>query len=170
MTRGPSTRREAARIRGLCESVIELLATRGMKLRFPRGAMLFGEGDPVCGVYLILQGRVRTTIAAPQGKTVTLALAGRGDSAGMMSAIRGGQYETRAEVVEPAQVAFIPRGVLLTHLEAGDREAARLLGYMAELCHNLLERLRVSGFATSAEERLTGLFLGTMNGCATVRQ
>ena len=49
---------------------------------FPRSAVLFAEGRPVRGIYILCDGRAKLSICAEGGKRLTLRIAGPGEVLG----------------------------------------------------------------------------------------
>ena len=82
----------------------------------PAGTVLFHRGDAVSGVFLIETGKVKLTLgessAYPPRKL------GPGSILGLPATLAGAPYSLTAEVVENAQVGFIPRDAMLEFLRA----------------------------------------------------
>lgn len=82
----------------------------------PAGTVLFRRGDSVSGVFLIEKGKAKLTLgessAYPPRKL------GPGSILGLPATLAGAPYSLTAEVVEDAQVGFIPRDTILEFLRA----------------------------------------------------
>jgi CRP-like cAMP-binding protein len=86
----------------LSDSYIErLLGTPTIRSRASRarGYVLFAQGQKALGVYVVWEGRVKISIGSDQGKSMILALVGRGAVLGLPATILGLPYAATAEVV-----------------------------------------------------------------------
>ena len=87
-----------------------------------RGRVLFAEGEPARGVYILRTGRATVSISSCEGRVVLLRMAQAGDVLGLNSALRDGAYETTVKTLEPCRTDFIPRaefiGLMRSHAEA----------------------------------------------------
>jgi len=84
-----------------------LLEQAALTKTFRAGALLFRRGDPVQGVYLVRTGEIALSLAdvpEPPARMV-----GPGALLGLPATIGGRPYSLSAEVIEPAEVGFIPR-------------------------------------------------------------
>ena len=54
---------------------------------YPRGTVLFAEGRPVRGIYILCDGRAKLSICAENGKRLTLRIAGPGEVLGLGAAL-----------------------------------------------------------------------------------
>ena len=76
---------------------------------YPRNTILFAEGRPVRGIYLLCDGRAKLSICAESGKRLTLRVAGPGEVLGLGAALSNTPYEITAELLDTSQVVFIRR-------------------------------------------------------------
>lgn len=91
----------------LTDEQIMLLSQYGERKRLIKGTMLFCEGDRDCGLFIVLDGRVRIVQEdGPDGESRVLAVHGRGRFVGDLSILTGQAVyvtaiaETDVEVVE----------------------------------------------------------------------
>jgi CRP/FNR family transcriptional regulator len=94
-----------------------------------RGRILFAEGEPVRGVYILRTGRATVSITSREGRVVMLRLAQAGDVLGLNSTLRNGSYDTTVKTVEPCRTDFISRVELieLMQSQAGAQAVANAL-------------------------------------------
>ena len=59
----------------ICSEVIARLAAFAIPLDHPKGAALFGEGQPSRGVFILYSGRVKLFTSSAEGKTLILGFA-----------------------------------------------------------------------------------------------
>lgn len=83
---------------------------------YPRGVVLFFEGEPARGIYVICSGEIKTFAHSAQGATVILRRVGQGEVLGISSSLSGSPYPVSAETLLPCQISFIPRSQFLTFL------------------------------------------------------
>ena len=86
-------------------------------VHYPASSVLYREGSPAVGMYIIHSGSVRLSITSPRGKTLVLSAAGPGDFLGLSSAVSGKAYEATALTTDTSDLGFISRTMLLAVLE-----------------------------------------------------
>jgi CRP-like cAMP-binding protein len=107
----------------MSKDLVELAAEldrAASKVSLREGTPLFRRGDPVSGVFIIRKGAVRMSLdnsAAQLFPPVTL---GPGEIAGLPATLTG-TYSLSAEVVEPAELGFIPADRVMDLLECNPR-------------------------------------------------
>jgi CRP-like cAMP-binding protein len=97
----------------------------------PRGTILFRQGEPSRGVYLLLQGKANLSLRADNGRAVTFRNVGPGYVLGLPGTILNRTCIFTAELIDDAQVAFIPSAEVVEFLKRrGDLcfEVVRMLG------------------------------------------
>ena len=92
---------------------LSLLATALSKAK---GSVLFRHGDAVRGVFLIRSGKVRLALDGANS-TFPSRILGPGSVAGLPASVAGSPYSLTAEVIEDAELAFVPRQTLLECLQ-----------------------------------------------------
>jgi CRP/FNR family cyclic AMP-dependent transcriptional regulator len=126
---------------------------------YPKGAVLFVEGQAAHGIFAVYSGRVKLSTCSFDGKAIILKIAEAGELVGLPATLSGKPYEVTAEVSEPARVNFIRRAAFLEFLR-GNGEAvvnvARLLAISYYEGHRLIQSL---GHARSASEKLARFFI-----------
>jgi len=81
--------------------------------RYPRGSIIFHQGDPGTTLYLIETGEVKLTVTAESGKEVTLALLGPGAFFGELSLLDGGPRSANAVARVDSKLGVLDREHLL---------------------------------------------------------
>jgi CRP/FNR family transcriptional regulator len=126
---------------------------------YPRGALLFVEGQPARGVYVLCAGRVKLSTTSRDARVIITRIVRAGEILGLCAALSGAPYEVTAETLEPCQVNFVRRAdflrLLATHSEASLRAAEQLgRNYSASL-----EQVRMLGLSHSAAAKLARFLL-----------
>src|ERR1700691_6248429 len=93
---------------------------------YPKGAILFVEGQNPRGVFVICNGRVKLSASSADGKSLILRIADPGEVIGLPGTISGKAYEVTAEALEPIQANFIPRQAFLEFLKEHGQAALRV--------------------------------------------
>lgn len=104
------TKERIARVplfRGLSDAEIELLAQRTIEKRYRAGEMLFGEGQPCEGLFLILEGSVKIFKTSPSGREITLAVETAPSSVAEVPLFDGGPYPASVVALEDVVAGFI---------------------------------------------------------------
>lgn len=72
---------------------------------YPRGAIVFHEGNIARGVYVLSSGRAKVSISSAEGKKLIIRVAKPGDVLGLYAGLTGRPLEATAEMVEGGQRA-----------------------------------------------------------------
>jgi CRP/FNR family transcriptional regulator len=84
------------------------LDSNAISMEYPSGSILFREGDPCSGVYLLCSGKVKISAASREGRVLILRIVDAGDVLGMSAAFSNLNYEVTAEALEPCRVRVLP--------------------------------------------------------------
>src|SRR6516162_9676555 len=143
---------------GLSDAETAALSVRVIRKRFDRGELLFSEGDPCQGLYLVANGKVRIFKLSPSGREQILAVEGPGSSFAELPVFDGGSYPASASALEDSEVLFISRkdfqGVCLEHPEVGLKVIA-VVGARLRRLVGIIEDLSF----TTVRQRLIGLIV-----------
>lgn len=94
---------------GMSQGETRALAARVSAKRYSRGALLFSEGDPCQGLFIVASGKVRIFKMSPAGREQILALEGAGSTIAELPVFDGGSYPASALAAEDAEILFISR-------------------------------------------------------------
>ena len=149
---GPATIRSGA----------DLLQTSNggrLSLLHPRGKILFAEGEPARGVFILRTGRATVSISSSEGRVVILRIAQPGDMLGLNSALRNASYNTTVKIIEPGRTDFIPRKQLVELSESNQRVAQTISQMLSREVAELTERARSLLLPQTANAKLARLLL-----------
>jgi CRP/FNR family cyclic AMP-dependent transcriptional regulator len=90
---------------GLAPEEMRFLAERAVARSYAPGEMVFTEGDPCAGLFIVSRGSVRIFKTSPGGREQILSIDGPGSSIAELPVFDGGTY--------PASVAALTASVLL---------------------------------------------------------
>jgi CRP-like cAMP-binding protein len=98
----------ASFLSGLAPGVEVELRGLGVRRRFPAGSAVFIEGDTAHEALLLVEGTVKITVTALDGKEVILDVLGAGALVGELSAIDGHARSATASALTPVEVLAVP--------------------------------------------------------------
>jgi CRP/FNR family transcriptional regulator, cyclic AMP receptor protein len=131
----------------------------GLGAIYPRGTVLFREGQVLQGVYLLRTGSIKLTISSRRGKVLALRIARSGELLGVSSLLRGTPQDAAAETLEDCRADFIPRADFLRLQQTNQEVAEFVLNAVLHDVDELVRQARLLLLADSAAEKLTGLLL-----------
>jgi CRP/FNR family transcriptional regulator, cyclic AMP receptor protein len=82
----------------LSENDLQVFESLKVTKAYTKGTMLFVEGQPADGVYMLCQGRVKLSTCSQDGKIIILEIAEPGNILGLSAAVNGADHETTAQV------------------------------------------------------------------------
>jgi CRP/FNR family cyclic AMP-dependent transcriptional regulator len=126
---------------------------------YPKGAMLFMEGQAPRGVFILCHGRAKLSTSSAEGKTMILRLAEPGEVLGLSAVVSNTPYETTCEMLEPVQANFISRDNLLRFLQKHGDVALRVAQELSRNYHSAYTEIRSLALSSSASEKLAKLLL-----------
>jgi CRP-like cAMP-binding protein len=97
---------------GLTDDLLAELAAAALEKRYPRGQVIFLEGDPCAGLYVVGSGRVKIYQLSLQGREHILHQLGPGDTFNDVPALDGGPNPASAAAVTDTHLWVIPRSDL----------------------------------------------------------
>lgn len=126
---------------------------------YPAGSLLFVEGEPPRGLYILCSGRAKLTTAAADGHRITLRVAEPGEIVGLSSVVANKAHLATAETVLPSQVSFIPRESFVNFLHNHADAAARVDEHLSMEVHRGWEQARLLGLAANAPAKVARFLL-----------
>jgi len=143
----------------LPREVLEAFERIKFPTAYPRGAVLFVEGQSPRGIYMLCRGRVKLSVNSAEGKTLILKLVEPGEVLGLHACVSGSPYELTAETIQPAQVNFVKREDFLKFLEQHGTACLQAAQHLSDNCHSAYDLIRSLGLSHSAGEKLARFLL-----------
>ncbi len=106
---------------------LEALHHAGVAKSFHDGEVIFKEGDPGDGMYLVESGQVRIAAMVGEGAHRPLALVAPGDFFGEMAVLDSEPRSANAVAVGETGLLFLPREAVLEFLERTPKAAVNLV-------------------------------------------
>ena len=126
---------------------------------YPKGAVLFVEGQVPHGIFVLCKGRVKLSIHSSDGKTLVLKIAEPGEVLGLSANVSGTPYELTAVTLDSCQVNFVKledfRRLLREHSDA----CLHIAEQLSDKYHDACGAIRAIGMPHTAAEKLAKLLL-----------
>src|SRR6266566_5597366 len=126
---------------------------------YPKGTMLFIEGQQPRGVFVLCVGKTKLSTSSRDGKTIITKISDSGDVLGLNAVISSVPYEVTAEMMEPGQANFIPRDSLQLFLKEFPEVAMRVAQQLSRNYYTAYEEIRTLGLSASPSEKFAKLLL-----------
>ncbi len=126
---------------------------------YPRGVVLFFEGEATRGIYVVCSGEIKTFANSQQGGTVILRRVGQGEVLGISSSLTGSPYPVSAETLLPSQITFIPRVQFLNFLTEHPNSYRVVIEALAIQLQKSWEHARMLALHRHVVSRLAELLL-----------
>src|SRR6266568_6571657 len=126
---------------------------------YPKGAILFVEGQNPLGVFVLRSGRVKLSVNSAAGKSLIVRRGEPGEVVGLPAAVSGKPNELTAEALEPLHCNFIPREPFLRFLRRHGEAALRVAEILSEIYQATLHQVRYLGLSASTAEKLARFLL-----------
>ncbi|MGA7908455.1 MAG: Crp/Fnr family transcriptional regulator, partial [Candidatus Sulfotelmatobacter sp.] len=141
---------------GLTESELTFLTQRAVPRRYAAGELVFGEGEPCAGLYVVESGHVRIFKSSANGREQVLSVDGPGSSIAELPVFDGGSYPASVAAIDDATLLFVSKqdfqALCLTHpqvalkvLRVVGARLRRLVGIIEELSFTTVRR-RLASF------------------------
>jgi CRP/FNR family transcriptional regulator len=148
----------------LSDAELASLAKRTLIRSFASAELIFSEGEPCTGFYIVSRGRVRIFKISPTGREQVLALEGPGRSVAELPVFDGGPYPASGAAVEPSELLFISRQdfralcleypeISLKMLQVVGARLRRLVGIIEELSFTTVRHRLISWILRQAKSR-----------------
>jgi CRP/FNR family transcriptional regulator, cyclic AMP receptor protein len=143
---------------GLTESEMAFIAGRVVPRKYQPGEIVFNEGDPCSGLYIVASGHVRIFKTSTSGREQVLNIDGPGSSVAELPVFDGGNYPASVAAVDEAVLLFVSkedfRELCLTHPQVA-LKVLRVVGTRLRRLVGIIEELSF----TTVRHRLAALLL-----------
>lgn len=151
--------REKGLVCKLPESALRELNTIRQNAFYPKGVVLYSEGETPRGVYIVCSGEVRLTVSSHDGQEVILRVAQQGEALGLSNTISREPHRLRAETVTACQISFIPRLEFLQFLRAHADASIRVAEHLSMEVHKAWEQIQLVALAPTTQAKLARFLL-----------
>jgi len=143
---------------GLTDAEVNVLAQRAVERRYSSDEMLFWEGEPCSGVFLILEGRVKIFRTSPGGRELMLAIETAPSSVAELPLFDGGPYPASVRAIEPVTSLFINKADFQQVCRQYPDVALKVLAVVGKRLRHLVGLVESMTFG-SVTQRLARLLL-----------
>ena len=126
---------------------------------YPRGSVLFVEGQRTRGVYVLCEGRAKVSISSAEGKILLLRIAQAGDLLGVNSVLKGLPYEATVETLERCRIDFVSHVDFIKLLDKSKTARVGVSQALGSELSDVVERARSLLLSQSSAEKLARLLL-----------
>jgi CRP/FNR family transcriptional regulator len=150
--------RKVPLFRGLSDTEMESLVARALPRHFGQGEVIFAEGDPCEGLYVIESGTVRIFKTSASGREQVLTVEGPGSSIAELPVFDGGAYPASAVAASHAALLFISKKDFQTLCLQHPDVALKVLRVVGARLRGLVSIIEELSF-TTIRHRLMALLL-----------
>ena len=147
----------------LTPAQLSFLTQRVVPKQFDPGELIFSEGDPCLGMYIVERGHIRIFKSSPGGREQVLSIDGPGSSVAELPVFDGGPYPASGSAVDAAHVLLVRKqdfhALCLQHPEVALKvlrvvgmRLRRLVGIIEELSFTTVRR-RLASFLVRLAQR-----------------
>ncbi len=158
------TLKETQLFAALNDAELDSLASRAGLRHHATGELLFQEGQPCAGLFIVVKGRVRIFKLSPSGREQVLAVEGPGSSIAELPVFDGGVYPASASTMMDSEIVFLSRQDLRTlclekpeislkMLQVVGGRLRRLVGIIEELSFTTVRHRLISWIIRQAAGR-----------------
>lgn len=142
----------------LSDTEIKFLAQRAVPRQFSPGELIFSEGEPCAGLWVIEAGRVRIFKSSPTGREQVLAIEAPGNSVAELPVFDGGNYPASAAAVDDTTLLFVSKQEFHSLCLVHPKVALKVLRVVGKRLRTLVAIIEELSF-TTVRSRLISLLL-----------
>ena len=142
----------------LSESELQGIAQRAVEKRFAVEEMLFWEGEPCTGIFLIIQGSVKIFRTSSSGREVMLSIEAAPATVAELPLFDGGAYPASVRAVEPVVALFINKSDFQQFCRQNPDVALKVLAVVGRRLRHLVGLVESMTFG-SVTQRLARMLL-----------
>jgi CRP/FNR family transcriptional regulator len=132
----------------LSERELDFLAARAVTHKLEAGKLIFSEGEPCEGLYVIESGAVKIYKTSAGGREQVLAVEGPGGSVAELPVFDGGPYPASAATLSEASVIFVSKRDFQTLCTQHPEVALKVLKVLGSRLRRLVGVIEELSFAT----------------------
>jgi len=142
----------------LSESELQGLAQRAVEKRFAADDVLFWEGEPCIGIFLIIQGSVKIFRTSPGGREVMLSIEAAPATVAELPLFDGGAYPASVRAIEQVVALFINKSDFQQFCRQNPDVALKVLAVVGRRLRHLVGLVESMTFG-SVTQRLARMLL-----------
>jgi len=143
---------------GLDEATLEALSRVVVRRQYDAGQVIFMEGEPCAGLFIVESGRVKVFKLSPGGREQILHIFGAGEGFNDVAVLDGGPNPASAMALEPTSVLVLARPSMVDLLERYPALSRAVIENIASRARHLVSLVEDLSLRT-VEGRLAKLLL-----------
>ncbi len=116
---------------GLTAEQLESIRRISMVREYPKGRIVFSEGDEGDGFYIVISGRVKIFKSSSEGKEQILHIFGPGEPFGEVPVFTGSSFPATARCIVQTRLLFFPKKAFIDLIIAHPMLAVQMLGLLS---------------------------------------
>jgi len=141
----------------LPDDALRQLLSIAREVSQPRRTVLFAQGDPCKGFYVVVDGMVRLFKSSADGREHVVEVIRAGQSFAEAAVFAGSECPVTAETLEASRLLFFPKEPYLTVLQARPQLLLGLIASLSVRMHQLVAKVeRLTLY--DARQRVAGFF------------
>jgi CRP-like cAMP-binding protein len=123
-------------------NILDILSAIERRESRKPGVVLFRQGEPPNGCYVIHQGQIQLSAMTPGGLRHDVRTATAGDVIGLEAVICGKGHDATAETLTNCTIGFLESGVLLAYLRANTAHCFPVLQLLSDNLNSTYQSAR----------------------------
>ena len=107
----------------------------------PRGELLFADGEPAAGFFVVLDGKVKVYKLSSEGKERILHIVHPGGTFAEAAIFGNGLYPACAETLLPSKLLFLPKAGFLDLLAGNSRIAINMIAGLSRFLRQFAQQI-----------------------------
>jgi CRP/FNR family transcriptional regulator len=150
-------------------SVFKTFEQLGIPVSHPAGSILFEEGKPSAGIYLVRTGQIKLTATGIEGRCMILRIARPGDILGLSAILNGTENEITAKALTPCDLTHIDHNLLMELLEGTTNAGWHILVALARDHREIFQCAKRLALFPLASARIAQVLIGFARPDPTVK-
>ena len=142
----------------LASTQLDVIAAGCHRVAVHRDEILFHQGDPVRGFFVVLRGQIELTVSAADGSEKVVEIVAAGESLGEAVVVDGQRYPVTSTALVPSDLLAVSSAAVLDLLDRDPAFARKLLANMAVRLRQLIRDVQ-SYTLHSGVQRVVGFLL-----------
>lgn len=149
---------KASLFSGLAQDELQFLAQRAVQRQYAAGKIVFSEGEPCAGLFVVEAGHVRIFKSSRAGREQVLSIEGPGGSVAELPVFDGGNYPASVNAIDDATLLFISKQDFQALCLAHPQVALKVLKVLGARLRRLVGIIEELSF-TTVRHRLAAFLL-----------
>src|SRR3954470_2892695 len=161
--------RKVAIFADLSEAELQFLAERAVSRDYQTGEIVFSEGEPCAGLFVVQTGALRIFKSSPNGREQVLSVEGPGSSVAELPVFDGGNYPASTSAAKPTRVLFVSKQDFYSLCLVHPKVALKVLKVVGARLRRLVGIIEELSFTTVRSRLISFLLRLSRDGIKTTR-